>query len=288
MTRPDAKPLVSVCVPTYNNSKYIGETIQSVLDQSYEHFELLVVDDCSSDETYEILQKFDDERIAISRNDLNMGAARNWNAVIGRAKGQYVKLLCGDDLLYRNCLEEQVNAMSIGGSGVSIVASRRDIIDEDGRVLFSGLGLRGMSDVVKRDKALRCIIRSGTTPLGEPVAVLMRTMALKKTAGFRAHTGSMLDVDMWCQLVALGDLYAQRETLAAFRVQDQSWSHAAARSKAREVRQLWADIRATYPDVVPWSAVREGVIRSEVRTRLKRLLYVGLKWRKALRGPGAR
>ena len=279
-----SQPLVSVCIPAYNNERYIGRTIESVLHQSYSRFELIIVDDCSSDSTLEIIERFCDERIEIHRNETNLGPAANWSAVVARARGPYVKLLCGDDVLYPLCLEEQVHAMELGGPKVAIVASKRDIIDENGRTLVGSLGVRGMKGLVPGPVGLRRVVRSGTTPLGEPAAVLMRASMLERTSGFRDHTRSMLDVDMWCQLLLQGDLYVVPETLAAFRVQDASWSHAAAKSKASEVRDLWHDIRSEHPELVPRATVQVGLARSAFRTRAKRILYMLLKWRKAIQG----
>lgn len=108
---PGNQPLVSVCIPVYNGEKYIAETIQSVLTQTYSRIEILVQDNASTDGTQIILQEFatKNSQIYIERNEQNCGMAANWNLVINRARGDYIMLLSADDLLKESfvatCLE---------------------------------------------------------------------------------------------------------------------------------------------------------------------------------------
>src|SRR5690242_1647265 len=106
-----SQPLVSVCVPCYNGAHFIGATIESVLSQTFEDFELIIVDDHSTDETVEIVQAFTDSRIRFSRNRENLGMGANWNHVLSLGLGKYVKLLCEDDLIHDECLERQVSLL---------------------------------------------------------------------------------------------------------------------------------------------------------------------------------
>lgn len=103
----DLQPLVSVCIPVYNGAKYIAETIQSVLAQTYSNIEILVQDNASTDETGNVLREIaaKNSRIDIERNEINCGMAANWNLVINRARGDYIMLLSADDLLMRNFIE---------------------------------------------------------------------------------------------------------------------------------------------------------------------------------------
>lgn len=105
------KDLVSVICPTYNCEKFIEETIRSVLSQSYENLELIIVDDCSTDKTVETIKKVKDPRITIIINEKNSGAAFSRNAALRCAKGIYVAFLDGDDVWLPNKLEKQLNFM---------------------------------------------------------------------------------------------------------------------------------------------------------------------------------
>jgi glycosyltransferase involved in cell wall biosynthesis len=255
-------PIVSVCIPLYNSELHLADTIRSVLAQSLEDFELIIVDDCSTDQSVEVARSFADPRIRLYVNDKNRGAAENWGRACGLASGTFVKLLCGDDIIYPNCLALQVEAFGDLGSGVALVAARRDIIDSDGRVVLARRGLAGMPTVLRGDDAIRRAVRSGTNPFGEPACVLMRKDHLVRAGAFRPVTQYMMDLDMWCRLLSYGDLYAIREPLAAFRLQNQSWSHAVARYQSVHAHAFFFELRRDLPDLISGWDVLQGSLRA--------------------------
>ena len=105
---PSNQPLVSVCIPVYDGEKYIAETIQSVLAQTYTRIEILVQDNASRDDTWRMLQELatKNSQLCIERNEQNYGMAANWNLVINRARGDYIMLLSADDLLLPHFIEK--------------------------------------------------------------------------------------------------------------------------------------------------------------------------------------
>ena len=106
-------PLVSVLMPAYNAEKYIAEAIESVLDQSYKDFELIIADDTSTDSTWEIisLYKKKDVRIVAVRNENNLYIAGNRNKLLSMSKGKYIAWQDSDDISYGRRLERQVKFM---------------------------------------------------------------------------------------------------------------------------------------------------------------------------------
>lgn len=104
--------LVSIIMPSYNTAKYIAESIRSVLAQTYEKWELLIVDDCSTDNTDEIVKPFlTDERIRYFKNEINSGAAISRNKALREAKGKWIAFLDSDDLWLPEKLEKQIAFM---------------------------------------------------------------------------------------------------------------------------------------------------------------------------------
>src|SRR5438045_2978412 len=103
------RPRVSICVPTYNGARWIGEAIESALGQTFGEFELLIVDDASTDDTLERVRRVSDPRIRIERNERNLGLVGNWNQCVRLARGEFVKFLFQDDLLYPTCLERMLS-----------------------------------------------------------------------------------------------------------------------------------------------------------------------------------
>lgn len=122
--------LVSIITPTYNVDKYIGETIASILSQTHSEFEVIIVDDCSTDNTTSIVKSFCDERIKLFSNEKNMGIAYSRNFAIKQATGDYIAFLDGDDLWSPTKLERQLDFMVFNGYSFSNTFYRE--IDESG------------------------------------------------------------------------------------------------------------------------------------------------------------
>ncbi len=94
------QPLVSVAMVTYNSSKYVGVAIESVLASTYQNFELVISDDCSTDDTWEIIKGYKDPRIKVSQNETNLGEYPNREKCIETACGKYIIFIDGDDMIY--------------------------------------------------------------------------------------------------------------------------------------------------------------------------------------------
>lgn len=126
------QPLITVVMPNYNGSRFVGQAIDSVLTQTYKQFELIVVDDCSTDESLRIIAEkaAADARIHIIALPQNVGVANARNVGIREAKGKYVALLDNDDLWFEDKLERQLR---LAKQGADIVYCSYDFIDENGQ-----------------------------------------------------------------------------------------------------------------------------------------------------------
>ena len=107
--------LVSIIMPSYNTAKYIKNSVNSVLAQTYQNWELLIVEDCSTDNTMEVLSTFDDERIKVFVNERNSGAALSRNFALRQAKGRWIAFLDSDDIWHPQKLEKQIAFMEQNG-----------------------------------------------------------------------------------------------------------------------------------------------------------------------------
>lgn len=108
---PSNLPLVTIGMVTYNQAKLVRASIESVLTQGYANFELIISDDCSTDETWEIVNSYSDERIIVTKTEKNVYQYRNRNNVIEKAKGKYLIFVDGDDLIYAHGLEYMVRML---------------------------------------------------------------------------------------------------------------------------------------------------------------------------------
>jgi glycosyltransferase involved in cell wall biosynthesis len=115
-------PNVSICVPNYNYGEYIGDTIQSILNQTYTDFELIIVDDTSTDNSMDVINSFHDKRIQVHKNEHNLGITANWNKCLEYAKGDYIAIFHSDDIYHREIIEHEVNILAT--EEVHIVGTR--------------------------------------------------------------------------------------------------------------------------------------------------------------------
>lgn len=104
----------SICMPTYNGSSWIEETLKSILSQSFQNFEVIISDDCSKDKTLEVIKKFKDKRIRIYRNQKNLGYGKNLQVLKKLAKGEILFLMGQDDILLKDALLKTYNAFLLG------------------------------------------------------------------------------------------------------------------------------------------------------------------------------
>jgi len=208
-------PKISVLIPTYNYARFLPEAIESVLAQEFRDFELLIVDDCSSDNTAEVVKPFcsRDARVRFTVNPTNLGMVNNWNYCLEQARGEYIKFLFGDDKLWHPQALGQMAALLERHPSATLAASARTILDEHSRVVDVWRSLAEGCHNGRKIIAL-CLIEDANL-VGEPSAILFR----KKDAsrGFDPKYQQIVDLEMWFHLLEKGDLAYIREPLCAFR-----------------------------------------------------------------------
>lgn len=126
------EPLVSIITPLYNSEKYIAETIESVLAQTYSNWEMIIVDDCSKDNGARIVEEYQkkDKRIKLYWNEINKGVSYTRNRAIDLSQGKYIAFLDSDDLWKKEKLEKQINFMEQNNIVLSYTAYEK--MNEDG------------------------------------------------------------------------------------------------------------------------------------------------------------
>ena len=132
-----AGPLVSVVMPSYNHEAFVAEAIGSLIDQSFEEWELVVTDDGSPDDTVEVIGSFDDPRIRLHAFDRNRGACSAMNDAISRARGRYVAVLNSDDAFAPHKLATQVEYLERHPDRAAVFATA-EFIDENSELLAPG------------------------------------------------------------------------------------------------------------------------------------------------------
>lgn len=136
--------LVSIIMPTYNCAKFIGKTIESVIAQTYENWELIIVDDCSKDNTEEVVSKYKDNRIKYYRLENNSGAAVARTEAMKKAIGSYMSFLDSDDLWKKDKLEKQLEFMN--KNNYNFTCTEYEQIDEEGNKLNKVIKVKKRAD----------------------------------------------------------------------------------------------------------------------------------------------
>lgn len=150
--------LVSVIIPTHNSARFIDETIQSVLAQTYSNIEIIVVDDCSTDDTVRRVRILSDSRIKASFLTKNVGAGEARNSGIDAASGQYLAFLDSDDVWVEEKLSQQIESMRVSHSAISY--THYSVVSEAGHVITDE---RNMPSYATYDTLLKwCFIRTST------------------------------------------------------------------------------------------------------------------------------
>ncbi len=272
-------PRVSVVVPSYNNALYIEATIHSILSQTYTDFELIVSDHSSTDDTWDRLQGLaSDPRIRLMRVPRGGGAPANWAAVTAQARGEFIKLVCGDDILYPTSLAEQVAAFDQHPEAV-LVASQRDIVDETGVPVVRGRGVQHLHGLVDGRQAVRRSVRAGTNVFGEPACVLMRRQVLIDSGGWDSRSPFLLDQATCSRVLMHGPMVAVRRPLAGFRISAAQWSVALSREQSEHARAFHRRISDEYEGLLSRSDVRIGDARATLMAFKRRATYIWLRRR---------
>jgi glycosyltransferase involved in cell wall biosynthesis len=210
---------VSVCIPTYNYAAFLPETIESILAQNFGDFELLIIDDNSTDDTRSVVESYAqrDPRIRFSVNAGNVGMVQNWNLCLARARGEYIKFVFGDDLLPSADALGKMAALLDRDPSLSLVCSARTIVDEQSRVLRVESHIKKTGVLPGVDVINSCLLQKKNL-IGEPSIVMFRRAQAER--GFLANYRQIVDLEMWFHLLEQGSLAYLDEPLCAFRIHE--------------------------------------------------------------------
>lgn len=208
-------PEISVLMPTYNYAAFLPEAIESVLAQDFADFELLIVDDCSSDNTTEVVKPYcaRDDRVRFSVNPVNLGMVNNWNHCLQRAAGRHIKFLFGDDKLVDPSVLSKLLQLLKSYPAATLAASARIVIDAQSNRIGLCRPLAG--GYHHGHKLIADCLLDGGNPIGEPSSVLFRRSDVVR--GFDATYRQFVDLEMWFHLLERGGLAYTGEPLCAFR-----------------------------------------------------------------------
>jgi hypothetical protein len=188
-----------------------------------------------------------------------------------------VKLVCGDDIVLPGTLRRQMAILN--DPAVSLTACRRNIVDAEGKVLFSGWGLRGLGKRMPGHRAVRSAVRAGSNLFGEPASVMMRKSALVDAGGWRADFPYLIDQATYSRVLMQGEFAPDLTTGATFRMSATQWSVVLVRDQADQAKAFHRALHTEHPEAVSAVDVLIGNIRASMMARARQVSYWILKRR---------
>lgn len=210
---PIEEPKVSICIPNYNYGRFIGDAIQSALEQTYKNFELIIVDNCSTDNSEEVIKSFSDPRIRFYKNDRNIGGIRNWNRCLSLARGEYITLLHADDKITPNSIEKRVEILD-RNPNVGLVYSSCIYIDGKGAVTGEFRPYDSDRIVRGEDEFKRSVLKNN---ISVPT-VMVRKKCYEALGDFSEEITYCPDWEMWLKIALNYDLGFSSEPLGYYRI----------------------------------------------------------------------
>ena len=217
-------PIVSVLIPTYNRATYLKIALDSVLKQNFTDFEILVLDNCSTDDTKSLLQSYDDVRIRYIQNARNLGIIRNHNKGLSLAKGKYIHVFSDDDIMIDNtCLAttiaimEQYPTVGIVHTDISIINEMGQVVGENWASSHPSWEYIKANPLLPKATAYR-ILYDEMNFINMPTVLLRREFIDKYNLEFSNQLHYLLDWGLWLQLALVSDVYFVEKKLVAYRV----------------------------------------------------------------------
>lgn len=246
-------PRISVLIPTYNYARYLSETVQSVLDQHEQDYEVLIVDDASVDDTANVCSRLAalDPRIRVHRHERNLGMVPNWNWCLHHARGRYVKYLLADDKLNHpdalGIMAEELDR----NPRVVLVTCARQIIDETSVSLDISKPLGHERRILTGEWITRRYLDRDSqhiNSIGEPSAVMFRRE--KAQRGFDEQYRQLVDLEMWLHLLQDGDLAYVPRPLCCFRKHADQQSEVNKLDHVHPREEVELCLRYSHPDAL--------------------------------------
>lgn len=251
------KPVVTVIMPCYNAEKYIADAVNSILCQTYEQFELIIIDDGSTDRSlmyiYDLKEK--DKRIKVIKNETNRGISYSRNRGLKESEGEYIALMDADDIAYPNRLADQVSALEKNRE-IDAISGYYDILTgKSKRENISVLYEYGAKEVAIR-LMFRCIIADSST-------MCRKSVLIKNNITFPENYRAVGGYKFWCEFALYGSIIVLPQKYYQYRINDEGLTQLTKRQNSEERYEWHNKIHDFY-----WNA--QGM---ELANQEKKVLY---------------
>ena len=204
-------PLVSICIPNYNNAKYLDQCIQSALNINYDNYEIILVDDCSTDNSIEIAKEYS-SRIKIYENDKNIGQPKNTNKSVNMSNGKYIVILHSDDQLLPNFCNKLVPLIDNNENVVMAVGERQETNETN--VTYNITPFYNVNCIVPGEKQAKVFMMMSFLPC----QVLFKKSIFIDSGQVNERHIVNLDGLLWFQISLYGDVAYIQDEVSIYRI----------------------------------------------------------------------
>ncbi len=229
------EPIVSIVMPCYNAAEYVGLAIQSIINQSFRAWELVIVDDCSDDGSFELIEKLaiDESRIKYYKNDKNRGISFSRNYGIEKSCGRYIALMDADDMAYPDRLKMQIEYLE-NHPDVGAVSGYFDYLDMNGKITINKDKLKFLgSENVKVRLIFECVIADSS-------ATFRRDILKKYCIRFPEEYPAVGGYKFWCDFTRVGKINILPVKFYQYRINENGLTQVT-KKKNQQLRYKWHD-----------------------------------------------
>lgn len=256
---PDRKPLVSVIMPVRNAEAYVAEAVSSILKQSWQNLELIIVDDGSTDTSCDVISGFSDPRIRLLKNESNKGIAASTNIAIDECKGEYIALMDADDISLPKRLEAQLIFLE-NNRDIMILGTSSQVIDREGRIIGRSVTIPGSPKHYQAKLLLQNLEFCNSS------AMIRKSFIEKNNLSYHEDHLGMQDYRFFMEASKLGSISCLADVHHRYRLHDDQISGRSRRSNPAERAMVYNSIRC---DSLRMSGIR---LSEEDELTLGRLL----------------
>lgn len=267
------KKKVSVCIPVYNGEKYLRQCINSILSQTYRDFELVIVNDNSSDGTKRVINTFHDKRIKYYENKKNLGLVKNWNRCIDLSSGEYICIFHQDDVMEQDNLLKKVNILS-SNKNVGMVYSDTTIINSNS-IQTGGHWFNLLlpnTDFFRSGRSFFDLLFSNLNIICCP-SVMTKREVYEGIGGFDTRLPLSVDMEMWLRISLFYDIAYLSEPLIKYRWHDDNVTHDFLALDLIHVYLCKKMVLEKYPEIFAGKLYLEKLIEETTSRVLERAIH---------------
>jgi len=228
-------PKVSVLMPIYKTkTEYLRSAIESILSQTYEDFEFIILDDCPEDSREGIVTSYKDKRIRYIKNEQNLGITGSRNKLISLAKGEYLAVMDHDDISLPERFAKEVRFLDensdigVVGSNIHKIVANKDVIQPE------------KNEDIKQCLMMKCVI-------SHPSSMIRKSVLIKNNIYYDEHYSPAEDYKLWCQLISVTKFYNIQEVLLNYRDWNGSTTNSSGNKMDNSTLEIWAENELEYP-----------------------------------------